>query len=66
MLTGEYDVLLSVENSFPQPVFNADGSLILYTDYMPEIHFVLFDMESREEITLPIVGRDPQWVNGGR
>ena len=66
MLTGDYEILLSVENSYPQPVFNADGSLILYTDYMPEIHLMLFDMETREEITLPIVGRDPQWVNGGR
>lgn len=69
MLTSEYEILLSLENSSPQPTFNADGSQILYSAYVPNENYhqiMILDMESREEITLPIIGSSPQWVNGGR
>jgi hypothetical protein len=49
--------------------FNYDGSLILYV--VNNIDFetrqlMTFDMETREEIALPLFGSNPQWVNGGR
>ncbi|GAB5494919.1 MAG: hypothetical protein Phog2KO_51340 [Phototrophicaceae bacterium] len=69
LLTGENETLTSSEREQFDVSFNMDGSQILYSTYVPNEYyrqFMLFDMESREEITLPIVGGRPQWVNGGQ
>ena len=68
LTTNEGEVLLRGERRY-NPTFSTDATQILYSASLPDSHFyelMLFDMETREEITLPIVGRDPQWVNGGR
>ncbi|GAB5492883.1 MAG: hypothetical protein Phog2KO_30980 [Phototrophicaceae bacterium] len=67
--TGESDLLFTVEDNVPRTTFNTEGTQILYTAFFSEVNLyqiMLFDMESREEITLPIVGGRPQWVNGGQ
>lgn len=70
LVTGEKETLSNELGSLYVPSsFNYDGTQVLssndiYNEDLDEI--VIHDLETREEITLPIVGRNPQWVNGGR
>lgn len=59
--------------SYEWATFNHDGSKILYQrkdtwgqcmDICDQI--MIYDMETGEHTALPIVGKSPQWVNGGR
>jgi len=71
--TGATDTL--VENTsgniwYSYVSFDHDGSLILYRQYTDVgegvSQLMLFNMQTREEIALPLFGERPQWVNGGR
>ena len=70
--TGEGETLTRTRNRLfiHEASFNHAGNQILYTvqaigsTETPQI--MLYDMETREEITLPLFGHSPQWVNGGR
>ncbi len=69
VITKEREILINNVDRQSFGSFNADGTQLLYSVATNDLNIhqlMLFDMETREEITLPIVGRDPQWVNGGR
>lgn len=56
-------------DSYFNAQFNYNGRQIIYTIYdleQRQSQVILFDVETREEIALPLFGRNPQWVNGGR
>lgn len=49
--------------------FNHNGTQILYDRFNESYEMgqiMLYDMETGEEIALPLFGHSPQWVNGGR
>ena len=69
LITGENEILINNVDRLSSGSFNADGTQLLYSVATNDLNIhqlMLFDMETREEITLPIVGRSPKWVNGGR
>ncbi len=74
----EYDTVNKTTNilmqnrdylSYSNVTFNYDGSNILFNllSYSGSLQIIgVYNMETREEIALPLFGRNPQWVNGGR
>jgi len=68
---GTVEVLLNNDGryTYASATFNYDGSRILYSRSDKQDHhnqIMLYDMETGEEIELPLSGAFPQWVNGGR
>ena len=73
VFTGASEILVSRANStdYSNITFNLNASQILYTTRYPDMdqrmrQIMLYDMETGEEIPLPLFGHSPQWVNGGR
>jgi len=68
--SAETRILVSrAQHTYNTASFNYDGSQILYLKFSYEDRIeqlTIYDMESREEISLPLSGSNPQWVNGGR
>jgi len=67
--TGEKINLLNNNNEFLYRTaqFNYDSSQILYyVEDADDVQIMLYNMETDEEITLPLFGHNPHWVNGGR
>ncbi len=68
-MSGEKNILFSNDDGivYSYAVFNADGSQLLYftrnsitNEFSP---FIVLDMETGEETTLPLSGRNPLWLN---
>ncbi len=70
-VTGSQTIIRHEENDnmVYDADFNAEGTQIVFSvhnDSTDSTQVMLYDMETREEIPLPLFGRNPQWVNGGR
>jgi|GEM_PF-1384751 len=62
-------VVAEYDRAYPTANFNHDGSMVLFArPVQGETYYQLayFDVESEENVALPLSGHNPQWVNGGR
>jgi len=66
--TGDHTTLVSNDNGrrYYGVGFNYNASRFIFQSYEADKQLMLYNMDSRELIPLPLSGHTLQWVNGGR